>query len=51
MDNREKRLLKLVGAQVVKVMSKYKDRMPVETFKKHAKEVCCIIMSVGKPQR
>jgi hypothetical protein len=38
-DNREKRLLKLVGAIVVKTMSKYRTRMDVDTFKKHAKEV------------
>jgi len=38
-DNREKRLLKLVGAVVVKTMSKYRSRMDVDTFKKHAKEV------------
>ena len=38
-DNREKRLLKLVGAVVVKTMSKYRTRMEVDTFKKHAKEV------------
>jgi [histone H3]-lysine36 N-trimethyltransferase len=38
-DNREKRLLKLVGAVVVKTMSKYRTRMDVDTFKKHAKEV------------
>ena len=38
-DEREKRLLKLVGAVVVKTMSKYRTRMDVDTFKKHAKEV------------
>jgi histone-lysine N-methyltransferase SETD2 len=38
-DEREKRLLKLVGAIVVKTMSKYRSRMDVDTFKKHAKEV------------
>ncbi|KAH9969992.1 hypothetical protein BGW80DRAFT_1176844 [Lactifluus volemus] len=38
-DSREKRLLKLVGAVVVKTMSKYRTRMDVDTFKKHAKEV------------
>jgi hypothetical protein len=38
-DNREKRLLKLVGAIVVKTMSKYRTRMDVDVFKKHAKEV------------
>jgi hypothetical protein len=35
-DNREKYLLKLVGAVVV---SEYRTRMAVDTFKKHAKEV------------
>ena len=38
-DSREKRLLKLVGAVVVKTMSKYRTRMDIDTFKKHAKEV------------
>lgn len=38
-DEREKRLLKLVGAVVVKTMSKYRTRMDIDTFKKHAKEV------------
>lgn len=38
-DEREKRLLKLVGAVVVKTLSKYRTRMDVDTFKKHAKEV------------
>lgn len=43
---REKRLLKLVGAVVVKCMSKYQKRMDNDAFKKHAKEVfvfrsCC----------
>ena len=37
--NKEKRLLKLVGAVVVKYMSKYQDQMDHDTFKKHAKEV------------
>jgi len=37
--DREKRLLKLVGAIVVKTMSKYRSRMDVDMFKKHAKEV------------
>ncbi|KZV68615.1 hypothetical protein PENSPDRAFT_582159 [Peniophora sp. CONT] len=47
-DTREKRLLKLVGAQVVKVMSKYKTRMPVDTFKKHAKELTHLIAEKEK---
>ena len=37
--NKEKRLLKLIGAVVVKCMSKYKDQMDHEQFKKYAKEV------------
>ena len=37
--NKEKRLLKLIGAVVVKCMSKYKDQMNSEQFKKYAKEV------------
>lgn len=36
---KEKRLLKLVGAVVVKCMSKYQKEMDHELFKKHAKEV------------
>jgi hypothetical protein len=38
-SDREKRLLKLVGSVVVKTMSKYRTRMDVDMFKKHAKEV------------
>jgi [histone H3]-lysine36 N-trimethyltransferase len=45
--NREKRLLKLVGAVVVKTMSKYRTRMDVDTFKKHAKEVRGLPTSSG----
>jgi [histone H3]-lysine36 N-trimethyltransferase len=37
--NKEKRLLKLVGAVVVKCMSKYSKQMEHDMFKKHAKEV------------
>lgn len=37
--NRDKRLLKLVGAVVVKSMSKYQSQMDHEVFKKHAKQV------------
>lgn len=37
----DKRLLKLVGDVVVKYMSRYRDEMDHEVFKKHAKEVCC----------
>ncbi|KAH9061931.1 hypothetical protein EDB87DRAFT_1610315 [Lactarius vividus] len=47
-DNREKRLLKLVGAVVVKTMSKYRARMEVDTFKKHAKELTHIIAEKEK---
>ena len=39
--NKEKRLLKLVGAVVVKCMSKYQKDMDHELFKQHAKEVRC----------
>lgn len=37
--NKEKRLLKLIGAVVVRCMSKYKDQMDHDLFKKYAKEV------------
>jgi len=37
--NKEKRLLKLVGAVVVKCMSKHSKAMDHDLFKKHAKEV------------
>jgi histone-lysine N-methyltransferase SETD2 len=37
--NKEKRLLKLVGAAVVKSMSKYAKGLGKDEFKKHAKEV------------
>ncbi|OBZ74746.1 Histone-lysine N-methyltransferase, H3 lysine-36 specific [Grifola frondosa] len=37
--NKDKRLLKLVGAVVVKCMSKYQKRMNHDVFKKHAKEL------------
>lgn len=37
--NKEKRLLKLVGAVVVKCMSKYSGKMDNDMFKKYAKEV------------
>jgi histone-lysine N-methyltransferase SETD2 len=36
---KEKRLMKLVGAIVVKCMSKYRHEMDHDVFKKHAKEV------------
>lgn len=37
--NKEKRLLKLVGAVVVKCMSKYSSKLDNDVFKKYAKEV------------
>ena len=37
--NKEKRLLKLIGAVVVKCMSKHSKSFDHDTFKKHAKEV------------
>lgn len=37
--DKEKRLVKLVGEVVVKYMSRYKDQMSHDVFKKHAKEV------------
>lgn len=37
--NKEKRLLKLIGAVVVKCMSKYSKSFDRDAFKKHAKEV------------
>ncbi|KAH9954870.1 hypothetical protein BC827DRAFT_1365398 [Russula dissimulans] len=46
--DREKRLFKLVGAIVVKTMSKYRTRMDVDTFKKHAKELTHIIVEKEK---
>lgn len=42
---KEKRLLKLVGAVVVKVMSKYQNQMDHDSFKKHAKEVRSLLFS------
>lgn len=36
---KEKRLQKLVGAVVVKYMSKYRDQMEGDVFKKHARDV------------
>ncbi|KAH9920885.1 SET domain-containing protein [Epithele typhae] len=46
--NKEKRLLKLVGAVVVKCMSKHKDKMDHEQFKKHAKELTQVIADKEK---
>lgn len=41
--NKEKRLLKLVGAVVVKCMSKYGKSLQRDTFKRHAKELTQLI--------
>jgi hypothetical protein len=38
-EQKEKRLLKMVGEVVVKSMSKYKDQLDHDRFKKYAKEV------------
>ncbi|KAK0189602.1 SET domain-containing protein [Armillaria mellea] len=46
--NKEKRLLKLVGAVVVKSMSKYAKSMEHDVFKKHAKELTHIIAEKEK---
>ncbi|SJL11215.1 related to Histone-lysine N-methyltransferase, H3 lysine-36 specific [Armillaria ostoyae] len=46
--NKEKRLLKLVGAVVVKCMSKYTKSMEHDVFKKHAKELTHIIAEKEK---
>ncbi|KAI8990416.1 hypothetical protein BD414DRAFT_483561 [Trametes punicea] len=46
--NKEKRLLKLIGAVVVKCMSKYKDQMDHDLFKKYAKELTQIIAEKEK---
>ncbi|CAL1698157.1 unnamed protein product [Somion occarium] len=45
---KEKRLLKLVGAIVVKSMSKYQKQMDHDTFKKHAKELTQLIAEKEK---
>lgn len=42
--NKEKRLLKLVGAVVVKCMSKYSKQLNHDQFKKYAKEVSVILL-------
>lgn len=41
---KEKRLLKLVGAVVVKCMSRYAKSLDREKFKKYAREVCCDLL-------
>ncbi|KAJ6554544.1 hypothetical protein B0H19DRAFT_150279 [Mycena capillaripes] len=46
--NKEKRLLKLVGAVVVKCMSKYGKSLERDTFKKHAKELTQLIAEKEK---
>ncbi|RDB23612.1 Histone-lysine N-methyltransferase, H3 lysine-36 specific [Hypsizygus marmoreus] len=46
--NKEKRLLKLVGAVVVKCMSKHSKAMDHDMFKKHAKELTQIIADKEK---
>ncbi|KAJ7756278.1 histone methyltransferase [Mycena metata] len=46
--NKEKRLLKLVGAVVVKCMSKYGKSLERDTFKKHAKELTQLIADKEK---
>ena len=44
---REKRLAKLVGDVVVRSMSKYKDQMDHDTFKRYAREVSSIRLDCG----
>lgn len=39
---KEKKLQKLVGAVVVKCLSKHRDQMSHDEFKQHAKEVCVV---------
>ncbi|KAJ6578858.1 histone methyltransferase [Mycena vulgaris] len=46
--NKEKRLQKLVGAVVVKCMSKYGKSLERDTFKKHAKELTQLIADKEK---
>jgi histone-lysine N-methyltransferase SETD2 len=43
--DKDKQLLKLVGEVVVKYMSRYREQMDHDTFKKHAKEVCTMYSS------
>ncbi|KAL5520449.1 hypothetical protein ACEPAG_9673 [Sanghuangporus baumii] len=45
---KEKRLQKLVGQIVVKCLSKHKDQLDHDTFKKKAKELTCIIAEKEK---
>ncbi|RPD63290.1 hypothetical protein L226DRAFT_533149 [Lentinus tigrinus ALCF2SS1-7] len=46
--NKEKRLLKLIGAVVVKCMSKYKDQLDHDQFKQYAKELTHVIAEKEK---
>ncbi|KAG9311141.1 hypothetical protein JVU11DRAFT_9056 [Chiua virens] len=46
--NKEKRLLKLVGAVVVKCMSKYAGKLETDAFKKYAKELTHVIAEKEK---
>ncbi|KAF8804407.1 hypothetical protein BYT27DRAFT_7107098 [Phlegmacium glaucopus] len=46
--NKEKRLLKLIGAVVVKCMSKYSKAFDHDAFKKHAKELTQVIADKEK---
>jgi hypothetical protein len=46
--NKEKRLLKLVGAVVVKCMSKYSKKLDHDQFKKYAKEVGVVLLLLTK---
>ncbi|KAG0706271.1 hypothetical protein DFH29DRAFT_191520 [Suillus ampliporus] len=46
--NKEKRLLKLVGAVVVKCMSRYSKQLDHDQFKKHAKELTHVIAEKEK---
>lgn len=46
--NKEKRLLKLVGAVVVKCMSKYSKKLDHDQFKKYAKEVGVVLLLLYK---
>ena len=43
-ERKEKRLTKMVGEVVVRSMSKYKEQMEHDTFKRYAKEVSRVFM-------
>ncbi|WVQ83668.1 hypothetical protein IAT38_005811 [Cryptococcus sp. DSM 104549] len=47
-ERKEKRLTKLVGEVVVKSMSKYKEQMEHDTFKRYAKECTTILVEKEK---